>query len=152
MEKIRHVARCADSTLPPEVGHLELEVTKILRELGAPVHMKGYRFLRYGIALTVLDVAFLDAVTGKLYPGIAEKFDASQSQVERCIRNVIEATWNHGDSKILQKFFGSTVSNRKGKPTNSEFIAMIADQLCLQQKYGGGQNNCLHSVDGKGSR
>jgi len=136
VEKIRYVAKHTDSTILPNVRHLEFEATKVLRELGSPAYMKGYRFLRYGIALVVLDVRFLDAVTGKLYPHIAKNFDATSSQVERCIRNVIDATWNHGDPKVLQKFFGYTVSNRKGKPTNSEFIAIIADQLSLQQKYG----------------
>ena len=136
VEKIRHVAKGTKFTRLHDMGHLECEVTKMLRELGAPAHMKGYRFLRHGIALAVLDVAFLDAVTKKLYPNIAEKFNASISQVERCMRSVVEATWDYGDPKILQKFFGYTISNRKRKPANSEFIAMLADQLSLQQKYG----------------
>jgi len=143
IERIRHVAKAkrTDIALLPKMGHLELKVTNILRELGASAHMKGYRFLRYGIVLVVLDVAFLDNVTGKLYPTIAEKFYVTGSQVERCIRNVIKATWDQGDPKVLQKFFGSTISNRNGRPTNSEFIAMIADQLSLQQKYEDEQNN-----------
>ncbi|MCL2563810.1 MAG: sporulation transcription factor Spo0A [Oscillospiraceae bacterium] len=135
-EKIRHVTKRTDTAFPSEVGHLEFEVSNILRELGTPAQMKGYRFLRHGIVLTVLEVEFLYAVTGKLYPNIAEKFGASNAQVERCIRNVIAATWNDADPQILQKFFGYTISSRKRKPTNSEFIAMIADQLSLQQKYG----------------
>jgi len=141
MEKIRYAAKDTDCAHSPQVGHFEFEVTKVLRELGAPAHMKGYRFLRYGIALVMLDVAFLDAVTGKLYPSVAEKFRVSKDQVERCMRNVIQATWDYGDPKTLQKFFGYTVSNRKGKPTNSEFIAMIADLLRLQRRYGDGQGN-----------
>jgi len=143
MEKIRRVAKAKhiETALLPDLGYFELEVTRVLRELGAPAHMKGYRFLRYGIALVMLDIKFLDAVTGKLYPSIGEKFDATGEQVERCIRNVIGATWDQRDSKVLQKFFGYTVSKRRGKPTNSEFIAMIADRLSLQQKYGDGQHN-----------
>jgi len=140
MEKIRHVAKRTDPALSPQVGHLECKVTEIFRELGLPAHMKGYRFLRYGIALVVLDVELLSAVTTELYPRIAEKFDAAPPQVERCIRSVIKSTWDHGAPEVLQKFFGYTVSNRKRKPTNSEFIALIADYLRLQQKYGDKQN------------
>ena len=136
MAKIRHVTKHTDAAFPSNTGYLEFKTTTILREIGAPAHMKGYRFLRYGIALAVSDMGLLDAVTGKLYPSIAEKFDVNTSQVERCIRSVIETTWDQGDPKVLQKFFGCTVSNRKGKPTNSEFIAMIADHLSLQQNFG----------------
>ena len=139
MEKIRHVAKRTNAVLLSDLGHIELDVTNILRELASPAHMKGHRPLRYGIALVVQDVKLLNAVTGKLYPLIAEKFDLSSAQVERCIRTVIETIWNQRDPEVFQKFFGYTVTNRKGKPTNSEFIAMIADQLSLQRKYGDGR-------------
>ena len=141
MEKIRHVAKRMEAARSQSLGYLEFEAAKVLRELGALAHMRGYRYLRYGIALVMSDVAYLDSVTGQLYPSIGRKFGASPAQVERCIRNVITVSWDHGDPKVLQEFFGYTVSRRKGKPTNSEFIAMIADQLSLQQKYGGGQND-----------
>ena len=144
LERIRHAAKHTDSVVPPEVGQLEFEAAKILRELGTPAHVRGYRFLRHGIALVAWDVRFLDAVTGKLYPRIAENFNTTHSQVERCIRSVIETTWDDGDPQVLQKFFGYTVSNRKRKPTNSEFIATIADLLSLQQKYGREEDDLEH--------
>jgi len=140
LEKIRHVAKRRHLALLRDVGQLEFKITAILRELGSPAYMKGYPYLRYGIVLVVLDVRLLDAVTGELYPAIGEKFDVPGSQVERCIRNVIETTWKHGDRQVFQKFFGSTVANRSGQPTNSAFIATLADQLRLQRSYGNGPN------------
>jgi len=112
---------------------LERRVTAILHEIGVPAHIKGYQYLREGIALVVNDMDTINAVTKVLYPGIAKKFGTTASRVERAIRHAIEVAWDRGDLDTLQKYFGFTVSNAKGKPTNSEFIAMIADRIALEQ-------------------
>lgn len=103
---------------------------------GVPAHIKGYQYLREAIILTINDMDIINAVTKVLYPEVAKKFGTTPSRVERAIRHAIEVAWDRGDIEVLQKFFGYTVSNIKGKPTNSEFIAMIADCLSLRQKQG----------------
>ncbi len=113
---------------------LEVVVTDILHEIGVPAHIKGYQYLRESILLTVEDMEIINAVTKVLYPTVAKRFCTTASRVERAIRHAIEVAWDRGDLETLQKFFGYTVSNIKGKPTNSEFIAMIADSLTLRQK------------------
>lgn len=113
---------------------LEAVVTDIIHEIGVPAHIKGYQYLREAIILTVNDMDAINAVTKVLYPTVAKKFGTTASRVERAIRHAIEVAWDRGDIEVLQKFFGYTVSNIKGKPTNSEFIAMIADSLTLQRK------------------
>ncbi|MCL2401319.1 MAG: sporulation transcription factor Spo0A [Oscillospiraceae bacterium] len=113
---------------------LEVLVTEIIHEIGVPAHIKGYQYLREAIILTINDMEVINAVTKILYPTVAKKFSTTPSRVERAIRHAIEVAWDRGDLETLQKFFGYTVSNIKGKPTNSEFIAMIADRLSLQQK------------------
>lgn len=113
---------------------LESIVTEVIHEIGVPAHIKGYQYLREAIMLTVDDMEVINAVTKVLYPEVAKKFNTTASRVERAIRHAIEVAWDRGDLEILQKFFGYTVSNIKGKPTNSEFIAMIADRISLQQK------------------
>ena len=118
---------------PPEPS-LEMVVTDIIHEVGVPAHVKGYQYLREAIILTVNDMDVINAVTKVLYPAVAKKFDTTPSRVERAIRHAIEIAWDRGDLETLQKFFGYTVSNIKGKPTNSEFIAMIADSLTLRRK------------------
>ena len=115
---------------------LEATVTDIIHEIGVPAHIKGYQYLREAIILTINDMDIINAVTKVLYPTVAKKFDTTPSRVERAIRHAIEVAWDRGDIETLQKFFGYTVSNIKGKPTNSEFIAMIADCLSLRQKQG----------------
>lgn len=112
----------------------ELTVTEILHQIGVPAHIKGYQYLREAIILTINDMDIINAVTKVLYPEVAKKFNTTPSRVERAIRHAIEVAWDRGDIEVLQKFFGYTVSNIKGKPTNSEFIAMIADCLSLRQK------------------
>ena len=109
-------------------------VTEIIHEIGIPAHIKGYQYLREAIILTVNDMDIINAVTKVLYPTVAKKFGTTPSRVERAIRHAIEVAWDRGDLETLQKFFGYTVSNIKGKPTNSEFIAMIADRIFLQRK------------------
>ena len=113
---------------------LESRITEILHEIGVPAHIKGYQYLREAIALTVSDMDIINAVTKALYPAVARKFGTTPSRVERAIRHAIEVAWDRGDVETLQRFFGYTVSGIKGKPTNSEFIAMIADHLALKRK------------------
>ncbi|MBE6966852.1 MAG: sporulation transcription factor Spo0A [Ruminococcaceae bacterium] len=115
---------------------LETAVTDIIHEIGVPAHIKGYQYLREAIILTVNDMEIINAVTKALYPAVARKFQTTPSRVERAIRHAIEVAWDRGDLETLQRFFGYTVSNIKGKPTNSEFIAMIADCLSLRRKAG----------------
>ena len=117
-------------------ANLEALVTDIIHEIGVPAHIKGYQYLREAIILTINDMDIINAVTKVLYPEVAKKFGTTPSRVERAIRHAIEVAWDRGDIEVLQKFFGYTVSNIKGKPTNSEFIAMIADCLSLRQKQG----------------
>ena len=113
---------------------IESIVTEIIHQIGIPAHIKGYQYLREAIILTINDMDIINAVTKVLYPAVAKKFGTTPSRVERAIRHAIEVAWDRGDVEILQKYFGYTVSNIKGKPTNSEFIAMIADRLSLQRK------------------
>ena len=118
----------------PNDANLEALVTEIIHEIGVPAHIKGYQYLREAILLTIDDMDIINSVTKVLYPEVARKFNTTPSRVERAIRHAIEVAWDRGDIETLQKFFGYTVSNIKGKPTNSEFIAMIADCLSLRQK------------------
>ena len=114
--------------------NLENDVTHMLHEIGIPAHIKGYQYLREAIVIAVDDMEVINAVTKILYPEVAKRFGTTASRVERAIRHAIEVAWDRGDLETLQKYFGYTVSNSKGKPTNSEFIAMIADRLQLQRK------------------
>ena len=114
--------------------NLEREITAIIHEIGVPAHIKGYQYLREAIIYTVNDMDAINAVTKVLYPAVAHKFGTTASRVERAIRHAIEVAWDRGDLETLQKYFGYTVSNAKGKPTNSEFIAMISDRIFLEQK------------------
>ena len=116
-------------------AQLEAVVTDIIHEIGVPAHIKGYQYLREAIILTIKDMDMINAVTKVLYPEVAKRYNTTPSRVERAIRHAIEVAWDRGDIETLQKFFGYTVSNIKGKPTNSEFIAMIADNLSLRRKH-----------------
>ena len=113
---------------------IESMVTNIIHEIGVPAHIKGYQYLREAIILAVDDMDVINAITKVLYPQVAKTFQTTPSRVERAIRHAIEVAWDRGDLDTLQSFFGYTVSNTKGKPTNSEFIALIADRLQLQLK------------------
>ncbi len=113
---------------------LELMITKILHQIGVPAHIKGYHYLREGIKLAVKDDDMINSVTKILYPTIAKKFGTTSSRVERAIRHAIEVAWDRGDIDVLTDFFGFTINSIRGKPTNSEFIAMIADKLKLRLK------------------
>ena len=122
--------------LPEERHPVELKnlVTSVIHEIGVPAHIKGYQYLREAIMIAVDDMDVINAVTKVLYPEVAKRFGTTPSRVERAIRHAIEVAWDRGDLETLQKYFGYTVSNAKGKPTNSEFIAMIADRLVLEQR------------------
>ena len=113
---------------------LETEITNIIHEIGVPAHIKGYMYLREAITMVVNDMELLSAVTKELYPSIAKKYNTTASRVERAIRHAIEVAWGRGQIDAINKLFGYTVHNDKGKPTNSEFIAIIADKLRLKNK------------------
>ncbi len=113
---------------------LEVRVTNILIEIGVPAHIRGYNYMREAIMLAVEDIDVLNYITKELYPTIAKKCNTSPSRVERAIRHAIEVAWSRGEVSAIDNLFGYTISNSKGKPTNSEFIALIADRLRLELK------------------
>jgi two-component system response regulator (stage 0 sporulation protein A) len=114
--------------------NLEIVVTDIIHQIGVPAHIKGYHYLREAIILSVGDKEMLESVTKLLYPAVAKKFSTTPSRVERAIRHAIEIAWDRGDLDVLNSFFGYTINTGKGKPTNSEFIALITDKICLKYK------------------
>ena len=114
---------------------LETDVTNIIHEIGVPAHIKGYLYLREAIKMVINNVELLGAVTKELYPNIAKEFNTTPSRVERAIRHAIEVAWSRGKVDTINQLFGYTVHTTKGKPTNSEFIAMIADKLRLEHSY-----------------
>ncbi len=117
-----------------ENQNIEIKITEILHQIGVPAHIKGYHYLRNSILMSINDPNIINAVTKQLYPSVAKKFSTTSSRVERAIRHAIEVAWDRGDVDILTSYFGYTIHNGKGKPTNSEFIAMISDKLRLQIK------------------
>ena len=121
--------------LDPDLD-IEMRVTTTIHEIGVPAHIKGYQYLREAIIMTVNNMETINSITKVLYPGVAKKFKTTSSRVERAIRHAIEVAWDRGDVEVLNAFFGYTVSNIKGKPTNSEFISMIADRIRLQMRVG----------------
>lgn len=121
---------------------LENDVTKMIREIGIPAHIKGYQYIREGIMMSVKDPEILNYITKYLYPTIAKKYHTTTSSVERAIRHAIEVAWNRGKLDAMEALFGYSVNSGKGKPTNSEFIALIADKFRLEYRmkgYGMGQ-------------
>ena len=114
--------------------NLEIIVTDIIHQIGVPAHIKGYHYLREAIMASVNDKEMLESVTKLLYPAVAKKFSTTPSRVERAIRHAIEIAWDRGDVDTLNSFFGYTINVGKGKPTNSEFIALITDKICLKYK------------------
>lgn len=118
----------------PSENEIELLVTEILHEIGVPAHIKGYQYLRTAIITCVEDGGMLSSVTKILYPSIAKKYGTTSSRVERAIRHAIEVAWDRGDVDVLSSYFGYTIQSQRGKPTNSEFIAMITDKLKLSLK------------------
>lgn len=113
---------------------LESEITNIIHEIGVPAHIKGYQYLREAIIMVVNNIELLSGITKELYPSIAEKYNTTPSRVERAIRHAIEVAWNRGRVDTINKLFGYTVHDEKGKPTNGEFIAMVSDKLRMQLK------------------
>ena len=113
---------------------LEIQVTEILHQIGVPAHIKGYHNLRDSIIMAIETPEIINAVTKQLYPSVAKKYETTSSRVERAIRHAIEVAWDRGDVDILNSYFGYTIHNTRGKPTNSEFIAMISDRLRLHMK------------------
>ncbi|MDR3645400.1 MAG: sporulation transcription factor Spo0A [Clostridia bacterium] len=128
-----HISRIQDIQLNSSED-VELIVTKIFHQIGVPAHIKGYHYLREAIMLAIKDMDIINSVTKQLYPAVAKKYDTTSSRVERAIRHAIEVAWDRGDVDILNSYFGYTIHNSRGKPTNSEFIAMIADKMRLQLK------------------
>lgn len=113
---------------------LEVTVSEIMHQIGVPAHIKGYHYLREAIILSINDTEMINSVTKLLYPTIAKTFNTTSSRVERAIRHAIEVAWDRGDVDVLSAYFGYTIQNTRGKPTNSEFIAMISDKLRLKMK------------------
>lgn len=116
------------------VRDLEKDVTDMIHEIGVPAHIKGYQYLREAIMMSVKDVEMLGSITKILYPTIAKKYQTTPSRVERAIRHAIEVAWSRGRMETLDALFGYTINTGKGKPTNSEFIALIADKIRLQYR------------------
>ncbi len=116
---------------------IESSVTKVIHEIGVPAHIKGYQYLRDAIMMAIRDMEIINSITKQLYPNIANDYNTTPSRVERAIRHAIEVAWGRGQVDLLNNLFGYTVQTSKGKPTNSEFIAMIADKLRLKMKISG---------------
>ncbi len=113
-------------------SNTEIKITQILHQIGVPAHIKGYHYLRSSIMMSIDNPDIINSVTKQLYPAVANNFETTPSRVERAIRHAIEVAWDRGDIDILNSYFGYTIHNSRGKPTNSEFIAMISDKLRLQ--------------------
>lgn len=130
VESVRQNAK--DEAL--EERNLEADVTEIIHEIGVPAHIKGYQYLRDAIVMSVNDMEMLNSITKILYPTIAKKYQTTSSRVERAIRHAIEVAWSRGKMDTIDEMFGYTIHNGKGKPTNSEFIALITDRIRLEYK------------------
>lgn len=123
-------------TAATKTKSLDQNITSIIHEIGVPAHIKGYMYLREAITMVYNDVELLGSITKVLYPDIAKKFNTTASRVERAIRHAIEVAWSRGNMESIGTLFGYTVSNSKAKPTNSEFIAMVADKLRIEHRVG----------------
>jgi len=139
VSRIRQLANTITSQRPAatqsiKARPLDMEVTNIIREIGIPAHIKGYQYLRDAIMMIINEIELLGAVTKVLYPMIAEKYSTTPSRVERAIRHAIEVAWSRGNMDMINRIFGYTVKLEKGKPTNSEFMAMIADKLRMEMR------------------
>ena len=134
LERMRQVLAADGAEREDAPRMLEQEVTAVIHEVGVPAHIKGYQYVREAIIIAVQDMDVINAVTKVLYPEVARRYNTTPSRVERAVRHAIEVAWDRGDLETLQSYFGYTVSNTKGKPTNSEFIAMIADRIRLQHR------------------
>lgn len=147
LNRIKHVKESASTPAPGarkinayekteclSERNLEADVTEIIHEIGVPAHIKGYQYLRDAIVMSVNDMDMLNSITKILYPTIAKKYQTTSSRVERAIRHAIEVAWSRGKMDTIDEMFGYTIHNGKGKPTNSEFIALITDRIRLEYK------------------
>ena len=134
LQEVPAVAMQASTPTNDKTPDIETQVTQIIHQIGVPAHIKGYQYLRTAILLTIKDSDIINSVTKILYPSVAKKYATTTSRVERAIRHAIEVAWDRGDVDTLNSYFGYTIQNNRGKPTNSEFIAMIADNLRLKYK------------------
>lgn len=141
LDRISELITCYREERPSHVSKiysidsdLEMTVTSILHQIGVPAHIKGYHYLRSSIIMSVKQPEIINAVTKELYPSVADLYHTTPSRVERAIRHAIEVAWDRGDVDVLNSYFGYTIHNGRGKPTNSEFIAMISDKLRLKSK------------------
>ena len=132
--EIRSSAGRKAGTAAAKNSSIETMVTSIIHEIGVPAHIKGYHYLRDSIIMAIEEPEIINAVTKQLYPSVAKQYETTSSRVERAIRHAIEVAWDRGDVDVLNSYFGYTIHNTRGKPTNSEFIAMISDKLCLQME------------------
>jgi len=128
------MANAYEKSPKPAEHDLETDVTNIIHEIGVPAHIKGYQYLREAIMMSVNDIEMLNSITKILYPTIAKQFQTTPSRVERAIRHAIEVAWSRGKMDTIDELFGYTINNGKGKPTNSEFIALIADKIRLEYR------------------
>lgn len=138
-DRIRQVVRgdrTEERPVPDRERNVEAQVTELLHEIGIPAHIKGYQYLRESILMVIRDMDLLGAVTKELYPSVAQKFDTTASRVERAVRHAIEVAWNRANVDVITRVFGHTISAQRGKPTNSEFIAMVADRVRMAMKSG----------------
>ena len=131
-----HSLQCSKSNVVPiaKGKNLDANITSIIHEIGVPAHIKGYQYLREAITMVYNNIEILGAITKTLYPAIAEKFKTTPSRVERAIRHAIEVAWTRGNIDSISHLFGYTINISKSKPTNSEFIAMVADKLRIEHK------------------
>ncbi len=129
-QKTKQAPDVTSETLPD----IETQVTKIIHQIGVPAHIKGYQYLRTAIIMTMNNTELINSITKQLYPNVAKEYSTTSSRVERAIRHAIEVAWDRGDIDVINSYFGYTIQSAKGKPTNSEFIALVADSLRLQNK------------------
>lgn len=150
LEQIDHMCGVLDMDINRNIGltqqQHEMSITGIIHQIGVPAHIKGYHYLREAILLSIQDTTMMSSVTKQLYPRVAKKFGTTASRVERAIRHAIEVAWDRGDVDILNSYFGYTIQNSRGKPTNSEFIAMIADKIRMKMRYEQEEANVLYRV------
>lgn len=119
------------------IADMETQITKIIHQIGVPAHIKGYQYLRTAILMTIKNSDLINSITKELYPSVAKTYGTTSSRVERAIRHAIEVAWDRGDVDVINSYFGYTVQSTRGKPTNSEFIALISDNLRLKNKLAG---------------
>jgi len=129
-----NLSKIKRNIIPINSSNVDVSITDIIHEMGVPAHIKGYMYLRDAIIMVYNDIEILGSITKVLYPRVAEKYKTTPSRVERAIRHAIEVAWNRGNIDAIKNTFGYTINTSKSKPTNSEFIAMIADRLRLESK------------------